>query len=298
MNKNLSILLTVFLLFKCSYSQDLSLNLDLDKSEFLKGEPIRGFAFITNNSSAVSIYPIQGNQDLKLLIMDSTKNLLYERTGQQRLEYDKSVNFQQGETMGTLLGIGISIGNDSTHGIALREGWSVEPGKYFLQVKYTYHDHSIKSDDQKIYYSAIKEITVIKPQSETDKVVYKKLLELINQYIMSGVVGGEAVYAKLLLDLINKYPESGYFPAAYYNLFYSLDPKEYSKLDEVIENMLTKYPNSVMGTIAISWYKTHREMIFNSKDFYKKISNKVKERMMNFNKYNKELFKEMDASLQ
>ncbi|MDP4197064.1 MAG: hypothetical protein Q8940_18580, partial [Bacteroidota bacterium] len=180
MNKILFILLAVLLLFKCSYSQDLSLNLDLDKSEFLKGEPIRGFAFITNNSSAVNIYPIQGNQDLKLLIMDSTKNLLYERTGQQRLEYDKGVDFKQGETMGTLLGIGKSIGNDSTHGIALRERWSVKPGKYFLQLKYIYHDLSVKTGDQKIYYSAIKEITVIEPQSETDKIVYKKLLELVN----------------------------------------------------------------------------------------------------------------------
>jgi hypothetical protein len=53
-----------------------------------------------------------------------------------------------------------------------------------------------------------------------------------------------------------------------------------------------------MGTIAISWYKAHREMIFNSKEFYKKINNKAKERMRNFNKYYKELFNEMDASLQ
>jgi hypothetical protein len=223
---------------------------------------------------------------------------LYERTGQQRLEYDKCIDFQQGETMGAPLRIGISIGNDSTHGIALRERWSVKLGKYFLQLKYTYHDPSTKSDNQKVYYSAIKEITVIEPESETDKVVYKKLLELVNQYIMSGVEGGEAAYAQLLLDLINKYPEYGYFPAAYYNLFYSLNPKEYSKLDEVIGNMFAKYPNSVIGTIAISWYKTHREMLFNSKDFYKKINNKTKERMRNFNKYYKELFNEMDASLQ
>jgi hypothetical protein len=76
MNKILFILFTVLLLFKYSYSQDLFLDLDLDKIEFLKGEPILGFAFITNKSSAVNIYPILGNQDLKLLIMDSTKYIV------------------------------------------------------------------------------------------------------------------------------------------------------------------------------------------------------------------------------
>lgn len=297
MKKNLIILFLCIVNYSCICAQDLSLKLTIDKNEFLKGETIYGFAFLTNNSSTIKICPINGSTELQFLLMDNNRNLLQSGVALTPLDCPEKVNFQQGESMGAFLQISRAISKDSTPGISVWEPRSVKTGKYILQLKYIYRDASNSSKEQKEFYSDPIEISVVDPETETDKTVYKMLTDESKMHIIDMPYEKTVGYAQMLLNVINKYPDSRYFPGAYNNLFYAFGENDYYKFDTIIENMFSKYPESVMCLIAFSWYEAHRKEVFNSKEFYKNVNGRTKELLKSYNKYFKKLIKEMDDSL-
>ncbi|MCU7497016.1 MAG: hypothetical protein HF314_06525 [Ignavibacteria bacterium] len=229
--------------------------------------------------------------------MDNNRNLLQSGVAQRPFDCAEKVDFKKGESMGAFLQISRAISKDLTPGISVWEPRSVKTGKYILQLAYVYQDTSGNSDEHKEFYSDPIEISVVDPVTETDKTVYKMLTDESKMHIIDMPNEERAGYAQMLLDVIKNNPDSRYFPAAYYNLFYAFGENDYYKFDSIIENMFIKYPESVMGAVTFTWYNTHREKVFKSKEFYKKVGGRTKELLKSYNKFYKKLLKEMDDSL-
>lgn len=296
--KNLMLLGLFSALFSCfAFPQDLTIRLNLDKKVYLKGEPIFCFAELTNNSGLIRTQPLQGHRKMELILFDSLKNILSRGIEGGAWAFKTGgYDFPQGETETALVEVSSIFGDQPEFGVSLWEWKSLKPGKYFIQAIYTYDDPLTEVKEEKEFLSDVYEMQIVEPQSEADKTVYEILTEESKNGMIEKSYDETRVYAQKLLDLIKKYPDSGYFPGAYFNFFFTIPKDEYRKIDKVIEEMLTKYPDSNMCVIAVSQYETHRNELYRTKAFISKISSRTKRILMGRPGFTERL-KEIENSL-
>lgn len=275
------------------YSQEFTLKLNIEKSEYLVGEPVWGYADLTNNSPSVKLHTFQGSDELELLFMDSTKTLLSRKVPwNPPMFYNPGgVNFESGETKTGFIRISRAVSTSPEYGISVWEHGSLLPGKYFLQLKFTYDNPVTKIKEQKEFFSNIVEFLVKEPQSEADKIVYKALVEGSKKHTHLLPYEKRKEYIDMFFDLVKKYPESGYFPSAYFNMFFVLSEEELGRMDNLIVDMFTKYPDSFMCSIAVIQYETLRNEVYRSKEFFEKINDKALKRIKGYEGFSERLKK-------
>lgn len=295
--KYLSVIVILFVQFNSFiYPQDLTLNLSLEKGVYLKGEPVYAIAELTNNSSPIKIQPLQLVYCMDLIFMDSLKTVLRKTAAWPTIGSVKGgVDFNQGDTKYGICFVLSLTANDPDPSTSLFDYRSLKPGKYYLQFHYTYKN-PLKIEEKKEYLSDTVEFRVVEPQSEADKLIFNILKTENGKGASEKPYDERKEYAHILMDLAKKYPESGYFPSAYLNFFYSLESKEYWQIDKIIEESLAKHPDAFVNILIAERYWLSRSEVFTSKEFFNKLSSKTKRRLGGYIGRNKEI-KELESKL-